>query len=100
MRNFESYSPQELQYLPARCYHGVLDFTRIGFAFENRSKFIVGEHHKLIASALDDVIAGKCNRLIVNIAPRYGKTELISKKFIEYGFAINPRCKFILILFR
>ena len=97
MKTFDSYSPKELQYLQARCYHGVLDFTRIGFQFENRQKFIIGEHHKLIASALDDVISGKCNRLIVNIAPRYGKTELISKKFIEYGFALNPRCKFILL---
>lgn len=36
-------------------------------------KFIIGNHHKIICDALDDVLNGKCNRLIINISPRYGK---------------------------
>jgi predicted phage terminase large subunit-like protein len=42
-----------------------------------------------------DVINGKTKRLIINIPPRYGKTELAVKAFIAYGLAINPSSKFI-----
>jgi predicted phage terminase large subunit-like protein len=58
-------------------------------------KFIVGEHHRRICEALDRVVAGKCRRLIINIAPRFGKTELAVKSFIAYGLMINPAAKFI-----
>lgn len=57
--------------------------------------FVWGEHHRKICAALDDVIDGKCRRLIINIAPRYGKTELVSKMFIAYGLALNPKSRFI-----
>ena len=33
------------------------------------------------------VVAGQTKRLIINIAPRYGKTELVSKMFIAQGLA-------------
>lgn len=58
-------------------------------------KFIIGRHHELIAAALDRVLRGECRRLIINIAPRYGKTELAVKNFIAAGLAINPAAKFI-----
>ncbi|MGX9985858.1 phage terminase large subunit [Soonwooa purpurea] len=32
---------------------------------------------------------------MINLAPRYSKTELVIKNFSAYGFAINPACKFI-----
>ena len=58
-------------------------------------RFIVGDHHRKICEALDKVVRGEIKRLIINIAPRYGKTELVSKNFIAYGLALNPRSKFI-----
>ena len=58
-------------------------------------RFIVGDHHRQICEALDKVVRGEIKRLIINIAPRYGKTELVSKNFIAYGLALNPRSKFI-----
>ena len=57
--------------------------------------FIVGEHHRMICNALNRVVGGKCKRLIINIAPRYGKTELIAKSFIAYGLAMNPKARFL-----
>ena len=42
-----------------------------------------------------DVIKGKTNKLIINIAPRYGKTALCSQMFIAYGLALNPAAKFL-----
>lgn len=72
-----------------------LNFTRYFFKQNNDMKFIIGRHHKLICDALDDVLNGKCNKLIINIFPRSGKTELAVKNFIAMGLAVNPCAKFI-----
>jgi len=96
MRDITSYDVQELRALQAYMLRDTLSFTRVSFKFQtNGTKYIVGDHHRKICDALDSVFNGECKRLIVNIAPRYGKTELISKKFIEYGFAHNPASRFI-----
>ena len=50
-----------------------LNFTRYFFKHNHDTKFIIGKHHHMICEALDDVLLGKCTRLIINIAPRYGK---------------------------
>lgn len=72
-----------------------LNFTRYFFKQLYKRKFVVGRHHLLIAQALDRVLKGEVTRLIINIAPRYGKTELAVKNFIAMGLAINPAAKFI-----
>ena len=77
------------------CLENTLRFTRYAFKEKTGNRFIVGRHHKLICEALDKVIRGEIKRLIINIAPRYGKTELAVKNFIAYGLAINPKSKFI-----
>jgi len=38
----------------------------------------VGPHHKRLARIFEDIASGKKKRVIVNIAPRHGKSELIS----------------------
>lgn len=73
----------------------VLNFTRYFFKYNQNRKFVVGDHHKLIADKLNDVLEGKITRLIINLAPRYGKTELAVKNFIAMGLALNPKAKFI-----
>ena len=40
--------------------------------------YMVGAHHKKLANIFEDIAAGKKKRVIVNIAPRHGKSELIS----------------------
>jgi len=72
-----------------------LNFTRYIFKHRFNRKFIVGDHHVLIASALDKVLSGDIKRLMINIAPRYGKTEQAVKNFIAEGLAINAKAKFI-----
>ncbi len=72
-----------------------LHFTRYFFKEKEKKKFIVGDHHKAICDALDEVLAGRCRRLIINIAPRYGKTEVAVKNFIAEGLALNPASRFI-----
>jgi predicted phage terminase large subunit-like protein len=77
------------------CLSGMLNFTRYVFRKKTGNKFIIGEHHRIICDALDKVVKGDIKRLIINIAPRYGKTELAVKNFIAYGLALNPKSKFI-----
>lgn len=70
-------------------------YTKATFKAQYKRSFIVAEHHKKIIDALQDVVDGKTTRLIINIAPRYGKTELVIKMFISWCFALNPKCRFL-----
>lgn len=86
---------RDIDILKTWTLRSTLNFTRYFFKQKFSRKFIVGQHHEAIAKALDRVLAGKCTRLIINIAPRYGKTELAVKNFIAMGLAINPKANFI-----
>jgi len=88
-------SIEELTVAKYLCQSSSLDFTRYFFKKRFGRKFIVGDHHKAISDVLDKVINGEIKRLIINIAPRYGKTELAVKNFIAHGLAVNPAAKFI-----
>lgn len=50
-----------------------LKFSCVMFKGMQEKQFIVGEHHRMICDALNRVVKGECKRLIINIAPRYGK---------------------------
>lgn len=73
------------------------EFVDLTFAAKAQRDFVWGEHHRRICRALDDVVDGKTRRLMINIAPRYGKTELVSKMFVAYGLALNPRSRFLML---
>ena len=62
---------------------------------ENGNKFLTMPHHERIIKTLEDVVDGKLPRVIINMPPRYGKTEICIKSFISWGFALNPACKFL-----
>ena len=81
--------------LQAYCSASTLNFTKYFFLRKTKKKFIVNSHHEVICDTLDKVIDGKITRLIINIAPRYSKTELAVKNFIANGLALNPSAKFI-----
>lgn len=70
-------------------------YTKAMFKAQYKRSFIVAEHHKQIFQALQNVVDGKCNRLIINMPPRYGKTETAIKSFISWCFALNPKCRFL-----
>ena len=40
--------------------------------------YMIGEHHRRLAKIFEEIAEGKKKRVIVNIAPRHGKSELIS----------------------
>ena len=86
---------RDIDLLKTWTLHSVLNFTRYFFKQMYKRKFVVGTHHVAIAAALNRVLSGETNRLIINIAPRYGKTELAVKNFIAMGLALNPKAKFV-----
>jgi len=50
----------------------------LSFADHVYPGYKVGPHHKRLAKIFEDIANGKKKRVIVNIAPRHGKSELIS----------------------
>lgn len=75
----------------------MLVFTKYMFSRVNDADFVIGQHHLAICEKLNQILQGThpTNRLIINIAPRYGKTELAVKNFIALGLGLNPKAKFI-----
>lgn len=89
----EKISPEEL--LRIELLSSQEKFTRAMFKSQYKRPFIMNEHFDEIFRVLQDVVDGKCNRLLINMPPRYGKTEVAIKSFVAWGFALNPRCKFL-----
>lgn len=61
----------------------------------HRRNFIVAPHFVMIASFLMKVFNGEVKRGIINMPPRYGKTELVIKLFIAWCLIKNNQAKFI-----
>lgn len=57
------------------CEKSHLYFTRFFFRVRQGSSLIVNWHHHLMAEALDDVIFGRCENLLLNVPP--GSTKCI-----------------------
>lgn len=54
-----------------------------------------GRHHQIMCDALMRVFTGECKRLIINIPPRYSKTETVNG-FVSWGLGHSPDAEFIL----
>lgn len=72
-----------------------LAFTKRFFVEKEGQPLSIAPFHPVMCSTLDRVFKGEIKRLIINIPPGYGKTELAVINFIARGFAINPRSRWI-----
>lgn len=81
--------------IQAKVITDTLFATRYFFRQENERSFIVGQHHRIIADTLDKVFSGEITRLIINMPPRYSKTEMAVKTFIAKGLAMNPASRYL-----
>lgn len=70
-------------------------FSRWMFHERRGYKWLRSPHHKTICDALMRVFAGECKRLIINIPPRYSKTELAVVNFVAWAFGHAPDAEFI-----
>ena len=58
--------------------------------------FKVGPHHRKLSKIFQDVIEGRKKRVIINIAPRMGKSEFSSYLFPAYFLGNYPDKKIIM----
>lgn len=85
------------------CEDSLLDFTRYMFKARMGQEFLLNQHHRIICNELQDLVegisqadkGGQTELLIINMPPRYGKTELGVVNFIPWCLARNPAARFI-----
>ena len=89
------WTPNELRLLKHCLEQDFYLFWRYFFKVRTGQRAILSKHHKVIARTLMRVAKGEIKRLIINIPPGFTKTELAVIAFIAWGFAVNPRSKWI-----
>lgn len=85
----------EEKVLKVKCENSLLFYARYIYKENHNRKFIQSKHFEEIANFLEDVFLGKITRGIINMPPRYGKTELVIKIFVSWALAKVPVSKFI-----
>jgi predicted phage terminase large subunit-like protein len=70
-------------------------FSRWMFLQRRGYQWIRGQHHRALCDALMRVFTGECKRLIINIPPRYSKTELAVVNFMSWCLGKVPDAEFI-----
>ena len=74
--------------------NAVIQFLRdnlLGYCSAQFPDFRPGRHHKLVASKLEEVEAGRLKRLCVLMAPRHGKSKLGSELFPTWFLGKDPK---------
>lgn len=79
----------------ADCRSDLLTFTRTMFRARKGADLKPNWHQEAICNALERVVIGECNRLIINVPPRSGKTELAVINFIAWCMGNFPESEFI-----
>ena len=70
-------------------------FSRYMFKLRRGYAWIRADHHAVICDALMRVFRGECKRLIINVPPRYSKTELAVVNFAAWAMGKAPDSEFI-----
>lgn len=70
-------------------------FSRYMFKERRKYKWMHNWHHRVVCDALMRVFRGETKRLIINVPPRYSKTELAVINFMAWCFGKVPDCEFI-----
>jgi predicted phage terminase large subunit-like protein len=85
----------EEKVLKLKCEGSLLFYARYIYKENHNRKFILSNHFEKIAEYLEAVYRGEISRLIINMPPRYGKTELAIKIFVSWCIAKNNASKFL-----
>lgn len=92
----------KLAKLRAQHFCSLLGFTRVFYRARTGREFILSSpvgresHFLAITKALERVMRGECRRLIINVPPRYGKTELLIH-FVAWALARYPDSNFLYV---
>ena len=87
---------QDLEERTARASKQIGKDSMLGFAVHVYPGFKIGPHHRKLAKIFEDVLSGKKKRVIINIAPRHGKSEFSSYLFPAYFLGKYPEKKIIM----
>ena len=87
---------QDLEEREKRARLAAAQDNMLGFATSVYPGFKIGPHHRKLARIFTDVIEGKKKRVIINIAPRMGKSEFSSYLFPAYFLGKYPQKKIIM----
>lgn len=80
----------------------LLDFTQTFYRLRCHRLFELSDpigresHYITISKALSKVLDGEISRLIINVPPRYGKSEMLIN-FIAWAMAIHPDSNFLYV---
>jgi len=89
------YSVEKRKVANDAAYEDLYMFSRWMFLQTHGYYWLKNDHHEIICKALIEVFRGETKRLIINIPPRYSKTELAIKNFIAWTLGHNPDSEFI-----
>ncbi|EMK7005580.1 phage terminase large subunit [Salmonella enterica] len=84
--DWEELSFPERAAIKSRSTKSFLNYTRLWFELMQGDRLMVNWHHRLMASKVDDLIAGRLNprNLVINIPPGGTKTEFFSIHLPSY----------------
>jgi predicted phage terminase large subunit-like protein len=76
------------------CLSSFMIFCQMSFRYVYRKRFVWSDHHTTMYRELLEVYLGLNQNLVINIAPRYGKTEFMCL-FVAWTFLHNPLCEWL-----
>ena len=91
----QQFDEKEISVIRDFCFRDLYTFTRWMFRERRGYQWLQARHHALICDALERVFNGETKRLIINIPPRYSKTEIAVVNFIAWAMGRVPDCEFI-----
>ena len=85
--------------LKYRCENSFADYVKYMFKEFYKKEFVFADFHQEIIKTLEAVSRGELKRVIINIPPRYSKTELVVKMYVSWTLTTRPEAKFIHLSF-
>ncbi len=89
-------SAEQLMLAQALAQEDLYFFSRFMFAARNGHNWVKADHHAIVCEALMKVFRGETQFLIINIPPRYSKTELAVINFVSWAMGRVPDSEWIL----
>jgi predicted phage terminase large subunit-like protein len=88
-------TPEKQVAIRRRARESLYFFTRYMFLARRGFKWRRNWHHEVICTGLERVFRGEIKRLIINMPPRYSKTEIAVCNFIVWSLGLAPDAEFI-----
>lgn len=79
----------------AKAQTSLFEFTKLNFKYQENLPFIENWHHHIICDTLEKVLIGQIKNLVINIPPRYSKTEIAIVNFMAWSLGLYPDSEFI-----